>query len=132
MPVSRSLLLFGAVGIAGLAVDVGVLTLLHQALGVYGARIVSFISAASTTWLLNRGLTFAGRPATMSLWNEYLSYMGLMIGGGLVNYATYSLLAWKFSQAPLWLALYVAAGSLAGMTINYIGASRLLYRRHEN
>lgn len=132
MRISRPLLLFGIVGVAGLAVDVGVLTLLREALGVYGARLASFIAAASTTWLLNRRLTFAGRSAAMGLWDEYVRYMGLMLGGGLVNYTSYSLLAWRFSQTPLWLALYVAAGSLAGMSVNYLGASRWLYRHRSS
>lgn len=132
MRISRSFLLFGVVGVAGLAVDVAVLSLLHQALGVYGARLASFIAAASTTWWLNRRLAFASRSAAMGLWAEYVRYMGLMLGGGLVNYTTYSLLAWQLSQTPLWLAIYVAAGSLAGMTVNYLGASRLLYRHRES
>lgn len=128
MYISRSLLLFGLAGVVGLAVDVGVLTLLHQTLGVFAARIVSFIAAATTTWLLNRKLAFANRSAAVGLWVEYVRYMGLMLGGGLVNYAMYSLLAWQFSRQSLWLALYVAIGSLAGMIVNYFGASRWLYR----
>jgi putative flippase GtrA len=55
-------------------------------------------------------------------------YIGLMLGGGSVNYAVYSLLAWYLPQTTLHLLVYVAAGSLAGMTVNYLGASRWLYR----
>ena len=131
MSTQCSLLWFGAVGVAGLVVDVITLMLLRESLGVYGARLASFAVAASATWLLNRTLTFSQRPAAMGLWREYASYMGLMLGGGVVNYAAYSLLAWQFAQTPLWLALYVAAGSLAGMAVNYLGASRWLYR-HRN
>lgn len=129
MRISRPLLLFGAVGVAGLVVDVAVLALLHPWLGAYGARLVSFMAAASTTWWLNRQLTFAGRPAQVGLWAEYVRYIGLMLGGGSVNYAVYSLLAWYFPQTTLHLFAYVAAGSLAGMTVNYLGASRWLYRQ---
>ncbi|MFT3812628.1 MAG: GtrA family protein [Acidovorax sp.] len=132
MRISRSLLLFGAVGVAGLVVDIGVLTLLRDTLGVYGARLASFFAAATATWLLNRSLTFSDRSAAMGLWSEYVRYMGLMLGGGAVNYATYSLLAWKFSQAPLWLMLYVAAGSLAGMTVNYLSTNLWLYRQRKD
>ena len=128
MKINRSLLLFGVVGIAGLLVDMAVLALLHPFLGVYGARLVSFIAAASTTWLLNRRLTFAGRGAAVGLGGEYVRYLGLMLGGGTVNYAVYSLLALQFQQTSLWLAIYVAVGSLAGMSVNYFGASRWLYR----
>ena len=131
MSAKRSLLWFGLVGVAGLVVDIAVLTALREALGVYGARLASFVVAATFTWVLNRRLTFASRSAAMGLWGEYARYMGLMLGGGLVNYAIYSLLAWQFLQTPLWLAFYVAAGSLAGMAVNYLGASRWLYR-HPN
>lgn len=128
MKLNRSLLWFGVAGVVGLAVDVGVLTALREQLGVYGARATSFVAAATATWLINRRLTFAGRNAGVSLWHEYMRYLGLMLGGGLVNFATYSVLAWKFSQAPLWLGLYVCAGSLVGMTVNFLGASQWLYR----
>lgn len=132
MKISRPLLLFGVAGIVGLVVDMAVLALLRDLLGVYGARLVSFWAAATSTWLLNRSLAFSDRAASMGLWGEYVRYMGLMLGGGTVNYATYSLLAWKFSQAPLWLMLYVAAGSLAGMTVNYLSTNLWLYRQRKN
>jgi putative flippase GtrA len=132
MKVSASLLKFGAVGVAGLIVDLAVLAALHDTLGVYGARAASFMAAATATWLLNRSFTFSGRTAELSLWREYTHYMGLMLGGGLINFGTYSLLAWQFSQAPLWLGLYTCAGSLAGMTVNFLGASQWLYRYKKN
>lgn len=132
MKISRPLLLFGVAGIVGLVVDIGVLTLFRDLLGVYGARLVSFWTAATSTWLLNRYLTFSDRSAAMGLWSEYVHYMGLMLGGGTVNYATYSLLAWRFSQNPLWLMLYVAAGSLVGMTVNYLSTNLWLYRQRKD
>lgn len=105
----------------------GVLMLLRESLGVYGARAVSFLSAATATWLINRHLTFNDRSAGVGIFNEYFRYLGLMLGGGAVNLTTYSILAWNFSQSSLWLAIYVCAGSIAGMTVNYLGASRWLY-----
>ncbi|WP_028601887.1 GtrA family protein [Ottowia thiooxydans] len=128
MKLSRRLLWFGIAGVLGLLVDVAVLTALRDTLGVYGARAASFLAAATATWLVNRHLSFAGRSAGVSLWHEYLRYLGLMLGGGAVNLAVYSFLAWRFSQTPFWLAVYVGAGSLAGMTMNYLGASQWLYR----
>lgn len=132
MIISRSFLWFAVAGVMGLLVDVAVLTALRGTLGVYGARIVSFLLAATATWLLNRHVAFAGRRATAGLLGEYLQYLGLMVGGGIVNLATYSLFAWQFPRTPLWLALYVAAGSLAGMMVNYLGVNRWLYRHRSN
>ena len=95
MKFSRQLLWFSAVGAVGLVVDVAVLLLAREWLGVYAARLLSFLAAATVTWLLNRRLTFGGQRATGSLWHEYLGYLGLMVAGGLVNYAVYSLLVWQ-------------------------------------
>ncbi|MGB3071138.1 MAG: GtrA family protein [Ottowia sp.] len=131
MTLRHSLLWFGVAGVLGLLVDIAVLTVLRNPLGVYAARAASFIAAASMTWLINRHFSFAGRSAATSLWREYLRYLGLMLGGGLINLATYAVLAWRFAQTPLWLAAYVAAGSVAGMAFNYVGASKWLYR-HKN
>lgn len=128
MKLNRSLLWFGIAGVLGLGVDIGVLTATRGTLGVYGARVLSFIAAATSTWLINRLLTFANRDAGLPLWQEYVRYMGLMVGGGLVNFATYSLLTWKFLQTPYWLGIYVCIGSVMGMAVNYLGASRWLYR----
>lgn len=132
MTFSRSLLWFSIAGLVGLFVDIATLTALRDALGIYGARVASFLAAATATWLLNRQVAFADRQATAGLLIEYLQYLGLMMGGGLVNLATYSLLAWQFPQTSSWLALYVAVGSIAGMAMNYLGASRWLYRRHSH
>lgn len=123
----RSLLWFLIAGAVAFVVDVAVLTLLRDALGVYAARAVSFWLAATTTWLINRNISFAGRSASGSLVTEYLRYLGLMLGGGAVNLAVYSLLAWTLPQGPLWLMLYVAAGTLVAMTVNYLSMTRLLY-----
>lgn len=128
MTQSRQLLWFGAVGVIGLAVDVTILTVLREPIGVYAARIASFLGAATITWILNRRFTFAHRSTGMSLGSEYVRYLSLMLGGGLVNLATYSLLASKFSQTPLWLSAYVCIGSLLGMAVNFAGASKWLFR----
>lgn len=128
MKPDRSLLWFGIAGILGLAVDIGVLTASRGALGVYGARVLSFLAAATATWIVNRLVTFSDRNSGLNVWQEYVRYLGLMLGGGIVNFATYSFLAWKFVQTPFWLGIYVCMGSLIGMAVNYLGASRWLYR----
>ncbi|MEN5178797.1 GtrA family protein [Comamonas testosteroni] len=127
--ISRSFLWFLVAGGLAFLVDAGMLTLLRDVLGVYAARAISFWLAATTTWLINRNISFAGRNASGGLGAEYLRYLGLMLGGGTVNLGVYSLLAWLLPQGPWWLMLYVAAGTVAGMAVNYLGLSRLLYRK---
>lgn len=126
-----SLLWFCVAGVVGLAVDVAVLVGVREWLGPYAGRLVSFLAAATATWLLNRRLAFADRPAGVGLWGEYVRYLGLMAAGGLVNYGTYSALAWSLGQSALQLALFVAVGSLAGLAFNYLGASKWLYRHRD-
>lgn len=128
MTLTRELLRFGLVGIIGLAVDVTLLALLREPIGIYAARLASFLGAATTTWILNRRFTFADRSAGIHICSEYVRYLGLMLGGGLVNLAAYSILASRFSQSPLWLSTYVCVGSLLGMVVNFTGATRWLFR----
>lgn len=131
MKISGQLLWFAVVGTIGFVVDATTLVLTRDWLGVYAARLLSFVVAVTATWLLNRSVTFKGREAGVGIVQEYARYFGLMIAGGLVNYATYSLLVWKFDQGPLWLVVYVGAGSIAGLLVNYLSASKLLYRRRK-
>lgn len=120
---------FALVGVAGLVVDVAVLYAgLWLGLGYYAGRACSFLAAVWATWQLNRRYTFAdgadGAPPAQ--WSRYLL---AMLGGGVVNYLAYSAvlsLAPGFSLLP---AVAVAAGSLAGMAVNFSSAKFLVFRR---
>jgi putative flippase GtrA len=127
MKLGREFLSFAVVGVIGLGVDLGVLYLLAPAFGWYGARIVSFLAAASTTWALNRRYTFAHRQSGASIGREYLGYLLTMLGGALVNYTVYALtLHWL---AGTWApALGVALGSCAGLAVNFLSARNLVFK----
>jgi putative flippase GtrA len=123
----RRVLWFLAAGAGGFVVDVGVLLLLQPTLGLYFARAASFLAAASFTWLVNRKRAFAGLSAGTGVGAEYLRYLLLMLGGGALNYTVYALLVSFLPGDPLTLALCVAAGTVAGVAANYLGARRWLY-----
>ena len=130
MRLSAQFLRFSLVGGAGFLVDVGVLYAAHHAgLDLYSARVVSFLAAATFTWLGNRAFTFAsGRRAAGGLGGEWAVYVAAMAFGGLVNYGTYAALITflaLFHDHP-WLA--VAGGTGAGLLINFVMARRILYR----
>lgn len=128
MKVLRELLLFGLVGVIGFIVDSGVLYLLKSSLGLYYGRLFSFLSAVLTTWILNRHLTFSQRASGMTLFQEFSRYLGLMLGGGIVNYVSYALLVYfvEFvARQPVW---GVAVGSCAGMMVNYLLARFFIFR----
>ena len=58
-------------------------------LGVYSGRVVSYFAAATTTWYLNRRITFVGYDDARPLrqWFRFVLTNGF---GGLVN-ASYSM-----------------------------------------
>jgi putative flippase GtrA len=111
---------FGAVGVAGFAVDFLVLAAaLAAGLGPFAGRALSFFAAVFSTYLLNANFTFGAGdrigPRTFAL------YLAASLGGLAANLLAYVLLVW--AGAPALAALAVA--SLCGMTLNYLGYSRI-------
>ena len=128
MKLGRELLSFGLVGVIGYVVDVVVLYLLAPLLGLYVARVVSFLAAATTTWAFNRRYTFAARvSAEGSIWREYLGYLVTMSAGAVLNYGAY-VLTLHWVEGRWAAALGVAIGSLAGMGVNFLSARYLIFR----
>jgi putative flippase GtrA len=127
MKLGREFLSFAVVGAVGFVVDVAVLYLLAPLLGWYGARVLSFLAAATATWVLNRRYTFNGRKANASVLREYLGYLVTMLGGAVVNYGAYVLVLHWVSGA--WApAAGVALGSCAGLVVNFLSARYLVFR----
>jgi len=130
------MLRFALVGIGGLLVDLLVLYLAMAAgAGWYGGRALSFLCAVAATWQINRRFTFhasaSSRPGARALWHEWWRYLLAMSGGGALNYGTYSLLVY-LAPGPIPLALLptvgVCAGSLAGMSANFLGARYFVFQ----
>jgi putative flippase GtrA len=130
MSLSRQVLLFGVGGAIGLVVDAGVV----QALVSWGhwnpylARVVSFLSAATATWLWNRRYTFAQRESGRSLLGEWAHWIALMSVGALVNYAAYAAILMLYPWLHRWPALAVAASSAAASLVNFATARGVLFK----
>ena len=119
---------FCVAGTVGFVIDAGILQLLVSGAGAnpYLARIVSFLVAASATWLMNRRYTFeVEHRATRAEWARYVAFMVL---GALVNYGAFaiSITVWELARAQPWLG--VAVGSVAGLGINFLTSRRLVFR----
>lgn len=127
MKIGREFLSFAVVGAAGFVVDVVVLYLLAPLLGWYGARVLSFLAAATATWALNRRYTFSARRANGSVLREYLGYLVTMLGGAVVNYGAYVLVL-HWATGPWAPAAGVALGSCAGLGVNFLSARYLVFR----
>ncbi len=122
------LLLFAVSGVSGFVVDTVVLYSLAPLMGPFYARILSFLAAVLTTWLVNRALAFRNRSSELSKRSEFARYLMLMLIGGVINYAAYSALVLYSPLVRHYLVLGVAAGSLAGMVVNYLSSRFLIYR----
>ena len=132
------LLQFGIVGVLGYGVDSGVLyAMLSLGLGFGTGRLVSFLCAVLTTWLLNRRFTFGpdadARPSSPETGNpllrEGLRYLAAMSFGGVLNVGTYAAVMAMFSYHAALPAIGVAAGSVVGMVANFASAKWWVYRR---
>jgi putative flippase GtrA len=123
------LLRFGVVGTLGFLIDTATL---HAALslgaGLYLGRILSYLTAASANWALNRAWTFrqADRRGRGRQWAMFL-LVNLL--GFAINYGTYLLLVTGFPLAATYPVIGVAAGSLAGLGGNFLLSRRFVFQR---
>lgn len=123
--VARSALLrFALVGCVGFAVDAAA----FKALALAGCppllgRIPSMLLGMTATFALNRGFTFGAGGALLP---QALRYGAVNAAGATFNYAVFAvtLLA---THAILPMAALVA-GSLAGFSVNFLGAKHLAFR----
>jgi len=129
---------FAGVGVVGFAADSGTLYLgLHLGLGYFIGRAVSFLSAVGVTWYLNRRFTFPGGSGA-PLASEGWRYLAAMSIGGAVNFCVYCAIVLGLSVHATLLAntaksliplTGVAAGSAAGLVVNFSLARFWVYRR---
>lgn len=126
--VSKQLGWFGVAGFIGFVVDAGIVQLLVSKLNTdpYVGRLFSFTCAATATWLFNRHFTFHKR-GDYSLFGEWTRYMIAMSAGFALNYATYALLVYFSNFVQNWPAVGVAAGSLPGSAVNFLGARQWVF-----
>ncbi len=121
---------FGVSGVAGFIVDAGLIAILTQALriGPIIAQAIGFTAAVTVTWLINRHWTFAEYASDKWL-HEWARYVAANSIGAAVNNGVYIMLVLTvafFSETPVFA---VAAGSVAGMLLNYISSKVIAFRK---
>lgn len=110
---------FGVVGTIGFVVDAAVLYLcLWIGLGFFAGRLISYLTAATTTWALNRAFTFASAPSERRH-RQWAKFVALNSVGGAINYGVYSLLIVLGEPFQTYPVIAVGAGSIAGMIVNF-------------
>jgi putative flippase GtrA len=124
----RRFVSFAVVGVVGFVVDASVVWMaIHWLkIGPYVARIGSYLAAATVTWWLNRTFTFRSTSPAQSEFVKFL--IGNSLGAAL-NFAIYSAII-AFFGAANWLPVAaVAAGSLAGLCVNFVVSSNFVFQR---
>ncbi len=120
---------FCVVGATGFVVDAGVLLIELHAFSVdpIWGRLVSFSVAVLTTFELNRNWAFKTihhQPYMAA----FMSYLGVQGVGFVCNFGIYTILYVTLPpgyNAPLFC---LAVGSLIALTVNYAGASLIVFR----
>jgi putative flippase GtrA len=118
---------FGIVGLAGLVVDTATVYGLRYSLGLYGAGLVAYVVSATANWLLNRIWTFRGRGSG-SAHRQWGMFMLANLIGFVLNRGTYVILVTFVATAADQPVIATAAGSVAGMFVNFSLSRRLVFR----
>jgi putative flippase GtrA len=118
---------FGTVGMAGFVVDTTTVYSLRHALGLYGAGVVAYLTAATSNWLLNRIWTFRGR-GTGPAHRQWALFMMTNLAGFVLNRGTYALLITFIAAAARQPVLATAAGAAAAMFVNFSLSRRFVFR----
>ena len=127
-----SILRFAVIGGLGMPVDAGVLYLMINwaGIGPRDGRLVSWLCAASFTWMGNRYFTFRERRAhgMANILSEWLRFLGANAVGGAVNVGIYEALV-SFAPHP-WNNPYLAlvVGVLGGLLFNFTLSKKLVFK----
>ena len=131
MRLRREVMLFAIGGLLGMVVDAGTLQALvsFAHINPYIGKVLSFLPAATVTWLWNRSQTFAARQSGRSLAVEWLHWTALMSGGAAVNYLVFWGCLKTFPALYQWPGIASCAGSIVAAFVNFAGARMLVFRR---
>ncbi|MBU2534032.1 MAG: GtrA family protein [Alphaproteobacteria bacterium] len=110
---------FIGAGLAALAVDAAVLTLLTEAGGLspYVARLFSIMAAMVVSWQINRRVTFAARqPGTLAEFGRFATVSWV---AQAVNYGVFAAVLLRWPET--WPVAALMAASLVAMFVSYAG-----------
>ena len=120
---------FGTVGAIGFAVDTATVYAAHFFVGadLLTAGAIAYVVAATTTWALNRVWTFADAPRERPA-QQWALFLAVQLLGFPLNRGTYAALILWVPVAASHPVIAVAAGSLAGMVVNFVTARAIVFR----
>jgi len=127
----RQFVKFSFVGGIGFIVDAGSLTLMtrYGGLDPVTARAISmFVFGMTTTWLLNRSLTFRGY-ARGSLLAEYLRFAAANAIGNSLNFGIHAVLVETLPLFHQYPVLGAVVGTAVGLVFNFTSSKYFVFRR---
>lgn len=119
---------FVVVGAVGFLVDASILTALMNGLGLgpYAARAVSFTTAVTVTWYLNRRWVFNRSAVPMSR-REYSRYLLVQIIGATINLGIFVLVIQLVPELTGVPVIPLAIGAGAALLFNFAASSRYVF-----
>ncbi|MEZ5465047.1 MAG: GtrA family protein [Lysobacteraceae bacterium] len=129
---SRQFILFCISGAVAFLIDSGITHLLVHRVGLepFRARIPAILAAVLFTWLYNRHITFRQQRSRRRL-AELGRYVVGNALGLIANYGAYALVIATVAISREWPIIAVAAGSMAGLGVNYLSARQFVFRGSE-
>jgi putative flippase GtrA len=119
--------MFGVVGLVGFVVDTATVYALRHRLGLYGAGGVSYCTAATVTWLLNRLWTFRGRGSGPAH-RQWARFLLANLAGFVLNRGTYAALVTFVALCAEEPVYAVGAGAIVGMFLNFSLSRTMVFR----
>jgi len=131
LPLLDSFGRFAAIGIVGFLIDAGVLSALVLGAGwqALPARLVSITLAITTTWLINRRVTFASRTVPFHV--EYAGYFLIQLAGVCLNVGVFLAILRMWPQLARMPVVAQAAGSVTALFFNFFVTRKTLYSTRE-
>jgi putative flippase GtrA len=118
---------FGVVGTLGFVWDTVTVYAAAPWIGLYAAGLVAYLVASTLNWLLNRLWTFRNHEHGRA-YRQWALFVLSGAGGFVLNRGTFFALVATVPLCRGYPVLAVAAGSLAGMFVNFAMASRVVFR----
>ena len=128
-PVPRRLGGFALAGFSGFLVDAGLTEALAGAgISPYLGRVFAVAVAIAVTYTINRNLTWSERRAPVP--GRRTRYVAVSLVSIAANYLVFA--AALIALPDLRPVIAVAAGTGVGMVMNFVGYSRLVFRKGED
>ena len=121
---------FAIAGAVGFAVDASLLITLFQWLGwdLIPSRLISFSAAATTTWLMNRNLTFSHRKSS-NYFSEWARYIAVNTAGALLNLGIFIWLMRYLPNSGLFPLIALAVAAVIALVFNFAGSKYIAFCR---